>query len=243
MESIIAFEKVCKSYDEKTILENFSLNINKGEFVSIVGTSGSGKTTILRMINGMIKPDSGRITVMGEDLENTNIIELRRKIGYAIQGNGLFPHMTASENIAYVPTISGAEKARTDIIVDEMLDLVSLPKDIKNMMPRELSGGQQQRVGIARAYANSPEILLMDEPFGAVDAITRFELQKELKEIYKKTGCTIVFITHDMGEALKLGTKVLVLDKGQIQQFQKPEEVAMRPANEFVRRMVEMAKN
>lgn len=237
---IIKFENVWKSYGDENILQNFSLDIRRGEFISIIGTSGSGKTTLLRMINGMVKPDKGSVIVMGEEISRWELNKLRRKIGYAMQGNGLFPHMNVAQNIGYVPMISGMGSDEIDDIVNKMLDLLRLPMEVKYKMPDELSGGQQQRVGIARAYANSPEILLMDEPFGAVDAITRYQLQKELKEIYIQTGCTIVFITHDIGEALKLGTKVLVLDKGEIQQFAAPKEIVRNPENDFVRNLLAM---
>ena len=242
MSKIIEYKNIGKSYNGKWVVENFNLGINEGEFVCVVGTSGSGKTTILKMINGLLRPDVGEIMISGENILNQDLIALRRKIGYAIQGNGLFPHMTVSENIGYVPRLEKKEDKIIDEIIDKMLSLVGLPLDIKEKYPDELSGGQQQRVGIARAYANSPMILLMDEPFGAVDSITRYQLQKDLKEIHKQTNCTIIFITHDIYEAFKMGTHILVMDDGKIQQYGTTEEVWHNPNNDFVRKLIEMTR-
>lgn len=242
MSKIIEYKNIGKAYNGKWIIRNFNLDINEGDFICIVGTSGSGKTTLLKMINGLIKPDEGDVMILGKNILNEDIISLRRKIGYAIQGNGLFPHMTVSENIGYVPRLEKKEEKTIDEIVDKMLILVGLPLDIKEKYPDELSGGQQQRVGIARAYANSPMILLMDEPFGAVDSITRYQLQKDLKEIHNLTNCTIIFITHDIYEAFKMGTHILVMDKGKTQQFGTTEEVWNRPSNDFVKKLIEMTR-
>ncbi|MGQ1943953.1 ATP-binding cassette domain-containing protein [Ornithobacterium rhinotracheale] len=242
MEKIIEFRNICKSFDGNLILENFNLTIHNGDFLSIVGTSGSGKTTLMKMINGLIKPDSGEVLVYQKNIKNEDLIKLRRTIGYSIQGNGLFPHMTVYENIGFVPKLEKKSKHQIDEIVDNMLMLVGLPLEVKNRYPEALSGGQQQRVGIARAYANRPNILLMDEPFGAVDSITRYQLQNDLKEIHQKTQCTIVFITHDIHEAFKLSTHILVLDHGKIQQFGKSDEVWRNPKNDFVKNLIEMAK-
>ena len=242
MSKIIEYKNIGKSYNGKWIVRNFNLSINGGDFICIVGTSGSGKTTLLKMINGLIKPDEGEVMISGKNILNEDIISLRRKIGYAIQGNGLFPHMTVSENIGYVPRVEKKEEKTINEIVDKMLSLVGLPLDIKEKYPDELSGGQQQRVGIARAYANFPRILLMDEPFGAVDSITRYQLQKDLKEIHKLTNCTIIFITHDIYEAFKMGTHILVMDEGKTQQFGTTEEVWNNPRNEFVKKLIEMTR-
>lgn len=242
MSKIIEYKNIGKSYNEKWVVKNFNLSINEGDFICIVGTSGSGKTTLLKMINELLKPDEGEIIISGKNILNDDIISLRRKIGYAIQGNGLFPHMTVEENIGYVPRLEKKEEKEIKVIIDKMLNLVGLPLDIKEKYPDELSGGQQQRVGIARAYANSPHILLMDEPFGAVDAITRYQLQKDLKEIHKLTNCTIIFITHDIYEAFKMGTHILVMDKGKIQQYGTREEVWNNPSNDFVKKLIEMTK-
>ena len=190
----------------------------------------------------MIVPDEGDITIFGTRVIDQDIISLRRKVGYAIQGDGLFPHMTVAENIGYEPRLEGAPKEDVDAIVDHMLSLVDLPLDSKGKYPKELSGGQQQRVGIARAYANSPKILLMDEPFGAVDSITRYQLQEDLKQIHRQTDCTIVFITHDMHEAFKLGTHILVMHEGKIQQYGTTEEVKNHPSNDYVKQLIEMTR-
>ena len=242
MDPIIEYKNIGKSYQDVWVVRDFNLSINEGDFLCIVGTSGSGKTTLLKMINGLIVPDEGDITIFGTRVIDQDIISLRRKIGYAIQGNGLFPHMTVADNIGYVPKLDGTPKETVDTIVDRMLSLVGLPLDSKGKYPKELSGGQQQRVGIARAYANSPKILLMDEPFGAVDSITRYQLQEDLKQIHKQTDCTIVFITHDMHEAFKLGTHILVMHEGKIQQYGTAEEVKNHPSNEYVKQLVEMTR-
>lgn len=240
MNKMIEYKKVKKSYQGKEVLHELNLSIHKGDFLCVVGTSGSGKTTLMKMINGLIQPDEGEVFVFGEPIQVNNLIDLRRKIGYAIQGNGLFPHMTVAENIAYVPKLEGKTEVELKKIVEEKLALVSLPNEIKEKYPIELSGGQQQRVGLARAYANSPEILLMDEPFGAVDSITRYHLQEDLKKIHQQTNCTIVFITHDLKEAFKMGTHILVMDHGTVQQYGKIDEVRLQPANDFVKELIEM---
>ena len=240
MNNIIEFTNVKKSYGDNRVLNDFNIEIEKGSFVTIIGSSGCGKTTVLKMINGLLVPDAGKIKIKGEDIKNKDQIQLRRNIGYAIQGSVLFPHMTVEENIAYVPNLlNKKDKAKTKDAVDKWMNIVGLTEDLKDRYPAELSGGQQQRVGIARALAASPEILLMDEPFGAVDEITRKQLQSELLDIYQKTGITVLFVTHDIGEALKLGTKVLVMDKGEIHQYATPEELLLNPATEFVKKLTE----
>ena len=242
MENIIEYRNVGKSYNGKPIFENFNLEIEDGSFISMIGSSGSGKTTLLKMINGLIEPDRGDIFIRGKKVKDYDLIALRRRIGYAIQGNGLFTHMNVEENIGFVPGIEGKSKSEINAQVDKMLELVDLPLDIKKRNVELLSGGQQQRVGIARAYANEPSILLMDEPFGAVDAITRYQLQKDIMKIHRQTGCTIIFITHDILEALKISDKILVLDKGRIEQFGTPADILEDPETEFVSKLVEMAK-
>ena len=242
MTKLIEYKNICKSYSGTPVLQGFNLEINEGDFLCVVGTSGSGKTTMMKMINGLLTPDKGELLISGKNIKDEDIISLRRKIGYAIQGNGLFPHMTAAENIGYVPKLEGADDKTIDGIVDKMLKLVGLSADVKEKYPDELSGGQQQRVGLARAYANSPLILLMDEPFGAVDSITRYQLQKDLKEIHKATNCTIVFITHDIQEAFKLGTHILVMDEGKIQQYGTTDEVWNNPKGDFVKKLIDMTR-
>ena len=236
----IEFKDIKKAYGEKVVMEHFSLQVRKGEFVTIIGSSGCGKTTALKMVNGLIRPDAGDILIHGENIRDKDQTRLRRGIGYAIQGSVLFPHMTVEQNISYVPSLlNGRDRARTKAAVSKWMKIVGLDEELKERYPAELSGGQQQRVGIARALAASPEILLMDEPFGAVDEITRGQLQEELLRIYRETGITVLFVTHDIGEALKLGTKVLVLDQGEIQQYAPPAELLSRPATPFVEQLVE----
>ena len=240
MQTAIEFRNIKKAYGDKTVMEGFNLTVEKGEFVTIIGSSGCGKTTALKMVNGLIEPTEGDILVDGESIRGRDQTALRRNIGYAIQGSVLFPHMTVEQNISYVPNLlNRRDKAKTKTAVSRWMRIVGLDEELKGRYPDELSGGQQQRVGIARALAASPEILLMDEPFGAVDEITRGQLQEELLRIYRETGITVLFVTHDIGEALKLGTKVLVLDQGEIQQYAPPAELLSRPATPFVERLVE----
>ena len=240
MNTAIEFKKKKKVYGNKVVLERFNFSVAKGEFVTIIGSSGCGKTTVLKMINGLIEPTSGDIFVDGSNILDKNLTELRRNIGYAIQGSVLFPHMTVEQNISYVPNlINKKNKEKTKLAVSKWMKLVGLDEELKERYPIELSGGQQQRVGIARALAASPEILLMDEPFGAVDEITRGQLQIELKQIHKKTRITVLFVTHDISEALKLGTKVLVMDKGQVQQYAKPDDLLRNPNTDFVKQLVD----
>lgn len=240
METAIEFRSINKIYDENAVIEDFHLLVEKGDFVTIIGSSGCGKTTILKMTNGLIKPNSGTVLVNGEDIQEKDMIELRRNIGYAIQGSVLFPHMTVEKNISYVPNLlNKKDKQKTQAAVSKWMQIVGLEDELKERYPSELSGGQQQRVGIARALAASPDILLMDEPFGAVDEITRGQLQVELRQIHERTGITVLFVTHDISEALNLGTKVLVMDNGKILQYAPPQEVLAHPANEFVEKLIE----
>ncbi|MDR1748658.1 MAG: ABC transporter ATP-binding protein [Spirochaetaceae bacterium] len=237
---IIRFEDVRKQYGDKVIIPGFDLSINSGEFIVIIGSSGCGKTTILKMINGLILPNQGAVYVHGQDIQKENLIELRRRIGYVIQGSGLFPHMTAENNIAYVPNLfKKRDRKQIQETVRRLTKVVGLEEDVLKRFPSELSGGQQQRVGIARALAANPEILLMDEPFGAVDEITRKQLQDEIKRIHESAGITIVFVTHDIQEALKLGTRVLVMDGGRALQFDTPEHITAAPANSFVEELIQ----
>lgn len=235
----IRFENIEKSYDGKMVIEDFNLEIESGEFVTVIGSSGCGKTTILKMINGLVKPDCGTVFVDGNDIETEDLILLRRRIGYAIQGSVLFPHMTVEKNISYVPNLlNKGDKNKTRGAVEKWMGIVGLEKDLLKRYPAELSGGQQQRVGIARSLAASPDILLMDEPFGAVDEITRAQLQEEILRIYRQTEITIIFVTHDIAEACKLGTKILVMNQGRIEQYGKKEVILNNPATEFVKKLV-----
>ncbi|MFC2504981.1 MAG: ATP-binding cassette domain-containing protein [Capnocytophaga ochracea] len=235
---MITFSHIHKNYNGKEIIADFNLTIESGTFLTIIGTSGSGKTTVLKMINGLVLPDKGEIYIDGKNILEEDLIALRRNIGYVIQGNILFPHLTVAENIAYVLRLKNYSKTDITHIVTEKLQQVNLDPELANRFPHQLSGGQQQRVGIARALAASPSIILMDEPFGALDIITRQQLQRELKVLHQLSGATIVFVTHDIAEALTLGTKVLVLDKGVIQQYDTPKMIKQHPANEFVRQLV-----
>ena len=235
---MITFTHIYKSYNGKEIISDFNLTIESGTFLTIIGTSGAGKTTVLKMINGLVLPDKGEIRIDGKNIADENLIALRRNIGYVIQGNILFPHLSVAENIAYVLVLKNYPKSDISRIVAEKLQLVNLAPELAERFPHELSGGQQQRVGIARALAANPNIILMDEPFGALDSITRKQLQRELKALHQQTGATIVFVTHDITEALTLGTKVLVLDKGVIQQYDTPEMIKQHPANELIRELV-----
>ena len=239
METMIEFQHIRKSYGPQVVLNDFQLSIEKGAFVTMIGSSGCGKTTALKLINGLLIPDEGTIRIEGTDIQTMDQNVLRRNIGYAIQGSVLFPHMSVEQNIAYVPSLlNRRDRQRTRDAVDKCMKIVHLPQELKDRYPWELSGGQQQRVGIARALAASPHILLMDEPFGAVDSITRTQLQKEIKAIHEDSGITIVFVTHDINEALYLGTRVLVMDQGAIQQYDTPDEIRSRPATDFVRQLI-----
>ncbi|MEA4965868.1 MAG: ABC transporter ATP-binding protein [Oscillospiraceae bacterium] len=233
----IEFSHVSKSYEKTQVLRDISLTIRHGEFITIIGVSGCGKTTMLKMINALIAPDEGQIFVRGKDIAGTDQIALRRSIGYVIQSVGLFPHMTVRKNIEYVPHLYQKPPAGTRSI-EELMEIVHLERELLGRYPCELSGGQKQRVGIARALAVSPGVMLMDEPFGSVDEITRKKLQESILEIHRQLHITIVFVTHDIGEALLLADRVLVLDRQSIAQFGTPDELTNRPATEFVRTLL-----
>lgn len=240
-EYAIVFDKVTKQFPKapKPSVYETSLKIEEGSFVTILGASGCGKTTLLKMVNRIHETTSGQIFVQGTDITKVPVTELRRKIGYVIQQIGLFPHMTIEENIATVPKILGWDTKRIDERIDELLELVHMPPaDFRKRYPRQLSGGQQQRVGLARAMAGDPSIMLMDEPFGAIDAITRTSLQEEMIQIQRKLHKTILFVTHDIEEALKLGDKIVIMNQGVIQQYDTPLNIVTKPANEFVSRLV-----
>lgn len=241
---MIQFEHISKVYGDKTVVNDINLAIENGEFITILGTSGSGKTTMLKMINKLIEPTSGTILFAGQDIEQMDSVSLRRQIGYVVQQIGLFPHMTVAENIATVPKLLGWNKGRIENRVGEFLDLVQLPAaDYAERYPSELSGGQQQRIGVARALAADPDVMLFDEPFGAIDAITRNDLQEELQAIHQKLNQkTFIFITHDIYEAFKLGTRVVIMDNGIICQFDTPENIIKNPGNEFVQKLITTAQ-
>ncbi|MCC9195464.1 ABC transporter ATP-binding protein [Arthrobacter sp. zg-Y820] len=238
----IVLQDVTKRFpgQDRSAVNDLSMEIAAGDMVMLVGPSGCGKTTTLKMINRLIEPTSGRILLGGNDIEAVNADELRRGIGYVIQAGGLFPHLTVAANIAVVPSMLGWDKARTGRRVDELLELVSLdPERYRDRYPKELSGGQQQRVGVARALAADPPVLLMDEPFGAVDPITRERLQEEMLSLHANLRKTIVFVTHDFDEAIKLGDKIAVFaEGGHLVQYDSPAQILAAPANDFVRQFI-----
>ncbi len=234
--AVIEFDGVVKRYHGgPPVLDGLSLSLDQGEFLTCIGPSGCGKTTFLKIINRLLTYEQGSVCVQGRELPQWDPIKLRRSIGYVIQQIGLFPHMTVGENISYVLKITGIDRSARRQRALELLPLVGLPADLIDRHPRSLSGGQQQRVGVARALAADPEILLMDEPFGAVDEITRSNLQKQMQELHGKLQKTVVFVTHDIEEAMRLGTRVLLLNRGRIEQIGTPEEMLLHPAGEFVR--------
>lgn len=241
MDVAVEFKSVKKRFPKAgyDAIAGVSIEVFDGEIVTILGSSGCGKTTLLKMVNRLYEPDEGEILFYGSSIKSMNPIELRRKIGYVIQQVGLFPHMTIAENIATVPKILGWDKQRIDDRVHELLKLVELPpEEFAKRYPHQLSGGQQQRVGLARALAADPPLMLLDEPFGAIDAITRRNLQDELLEIHQMFKKTFLFVTHDVHEAFRLSDRVLIMDKGQVQQFAKPLELRVNPANDFVKQLV-----
>jgi osmoprotectant transport system ATP-binding protein len=233
---VIAFEQVCKTYAGGTeAVRDLTLEIPEQETLVLLGTSGSGKTTTMKMVNRLIEPSSGRIRIDGKDVMAQDAIALRRRIGYAIQHIGLFPHMTVAENIAVVPKLLQWSGDRIAERIAELLNMVGLePDEFRDRFPTELSGGQRQRVGVARALAAEPPIVLMDEPFGALDPITREQLQNEFLELESVIRKTIIFVTHDVFEAVKMGDRVALLDAGRLQQVATPKELVESPANEFV---------
>ena len=238
----ITLDKVTKIYAGQgaPAVDDFSMSVQPGELVMFVGPSGCGKTTTMKMINRIIEPTSGSIAIDGRDVLSLNPNELRRHIGYVIQQIGLFPHMTIAENIAVVPRLLGWGKQKIADRVDELLNTVQLdPGTFAARYPKQLSGGQQQRVGVARALAADPPVMLMDEPFGATDPITREKLQAEFLRLQESIGKTIIFVTHDFDEAIRLGDRIAVLsDRSQIEQFDTPANILSAPANDYVRSFI-----
>jgi osmoprotectant transport system ATP-binding protein len=233
----IRYDCVTKTYNnaEAPAVREISLTVLQERFVVFLGPSGCGKTTLLKMTNRLIEPDSGTIYLDGVDIRQLPVTQLRRRMGYVIQQVGLFPHMTVAQNVAVVPELLGWPKKQIIARVDELLDLVKLPPDtFRGRYPAQLSGGQQQRVGLARALAGDPELLLMDEPFGAIDAITRASLQDEIRELHQRLKKTILFVTHDVNEALRLADEIVVLRAGEVAQYGSPCELLSNPANTFV---------
>jgi osmoprotectant transport system ATP-binding protein len=237
---VISFENVSKKYDDGTFaVKNFNLHIKEGELLVLIGPSGSGKTTTLKMINRLIPLTEGYIKIKEKKISDYDIHELRWDIGYVLQQIALFPHMTIEENIAVVPEMKKWEQKEINQRIDELLNMVGLePETYRKRLPHELSGGQQQRIGVARALAANPPIILMDEPFSALDPLSREKLQDDLIELQKNIKKTIVFVTHDMSEALKLGERICLMKNGEVVQTGTPEELLQQPANDFVREFV-----
>ncbi|WP_025191965.1 betaine/proline/choline family ABC transporter ATP-binding protein [Enterococcus faecalis] len=239
MSKLIEFQHVSKFYKGgKVAVDDINLSFDKGEFICFIGTSGSGKTTSMRMLNRMTDPSKGKILIDGQDIQKINPVELRRQIGYVIQNIGLMPHMTIRENIVLVPKLLKVPVEERNKIAEKMIDLVELPREMLDRYPNELSGGQQQRIGVVRALAANQDIILMDEPFGALDPITRDSLQDLVKDLQERLGKTIVFVTHDMDEALKLANKIAIMSEGKVIQFDTPDNILRHPANEFVEELI-----
>lgn len=236
---MIEFQHISKSYHGKPIINDLSFTIHDGEFIVLIGPSGCGKTTTLKMINRLIPMDSGKILINNEDITKKDLTDLRTHIGYVIQQIGLFPNMTVAQNISVVPKLLKWEKEDMDKRVRELLEMVDLPyEEYAHKYPNEMSGGQQQRVGVLRALAARPPVLLMDEPFGALDPITRDTLQEELKDLQQKLNITTVFVTHDMEEAIKLADQIVFMDKGDIVQMDSPEEMLRNPKADIIRQFM-----
>lgn len=232
---MIEFNGVSRAFNGKAAVSDLSLTVAEGEFCVLLGTSGSGKSTTLKMINRLVEFDSGEIRFAGESIRQLDARALRRRMGYAIQSIGLFPHWTVEKNIATVPALLGWSKPQVTQRIEALLTLLNLDPQLLNRYPHQLSGGQQQRVGVARALAADPEVLLMDEPFGALDPVTRGALQQEMLRIHRLSGRTIVLVTHDIDEALTLADRIVLMDNGEIVQQGKPVELLTQPKNEFVR--------
>jgi osmoprotectant transport system ATP-binding protein len=237
----LSYERITKVFPNtsRPAVREISLAVPVGQMVVFLGPSGSGKTTLLKMTNRLIEPSSGEILLDGQDIRQVEVTGLRRRMGYVIQQVGLFPHMTVAENIGVVPNLLGWSRAQTFTRIDELLDMVHLPPgEFRGRFPAQLSGGQQQRVGLARALAGDPEVLLMDEPFGAIDSITRGSLQTEIIQLHKRLHKTILFVTHDVEEALRLADVIAVLKDGELVQFGSPWELLTSPINDFVRELL-----
>ena len=245
MAHAIEFQNVTKTFQGslRNAVDHINFTAEEGEFITILGSSGCGKTTLLKMINRLYEPDTGKIILFGEDISSMDPVKLRRRIGYVMQQIGLFPNMTVGRIIAMVPNLLKWEKQKTHARVDQLLTMAGLaPEEYRNRYPAQLSGGQQQRVGLARALAADPKIMLLDEPFGAIDSIPRARLQEELLTLHRGMKKTFLFVTHDIEEAFKLGTRVMIMNEGHILQFDTPEQIILHPADGFVSSLVESAR-
>jgi len=236
---MIRFENIIKRYNQRTIINDFNLTIEEGQLVVLIGPSGCGKTTLLKMINRLLEPTSGKIYVNEKDISKQDPIELRRNIGYVIQSTGLFPHMSIKENLELIPKLKGEDPDSIKRKTNDLLELVGLaPDEYLYRYPSELSGGQKQRVGVARAFSTDSDIILMDEPFSALDPVTRNSLQDELFSMQKELNKTIVFVTHDMDEAIKIADKICLLNDGHIIQYDTPDQILKNPASEYVEEFI-----
>lgn len=245
MTHAIEFQNVSKRFSGAgySAVDQVNLTINEGEFITILGSSGCGKTTLLKLINRLYEPDAGKILLFGEDIQTVDVILLRRRIGYVVQQIGLFPHMTVADNVATVPKLLKWEQERIANRTQELLELVGLPPtEFGKRYPGQLSGGQQQRVGLARALAVDPKIMLLDEPFGAIDSITRLKLQEELLQIHGGLQKTFLFVTHDIEEAFKLGNRIIIMNEGRVVQFDTPAQILNKPADAFVESLLHTAR-
>lgn len=236
---MIQFEHIQKTYKTAPVLQDVSFTIRDGELMAVVGSSGCGKTTLLKMINRLVEPTGGRISIDGEDIQKIDATHLRRQMGYVIQQTGLFVHMTVGDNIGIIPSLQGRPRQEIDRHVEDLLEMVGLePEEFKNRYPSQLSGGQRQRVGVARAFATDPKIILMDEPFSALDPITRIQLQDELMALQARLKKTIVFVTHDIDEAIRIADRICILHKGYVEQLDTPENILLHPATAHAKRFI-----
>lgn len=241
----IEYQDITKKYkgNDYYSVDHVNAAVEEGEFVTILGSSGCGKTTLLKMTNRLIEPTAGKVLLFGKDIAKEDPVQIRRKMGYVIQQVGLFPHMTIEENISVIPKILKWDSDKIDARVNELMNLVSLdPAKYRKKYPSQLSGGQQQRIGLARALATDPQIMLLDEPFGAIDAITRMNLQSELKRIHESSGKTFLLVTHDINEAFRLGTRTMIMNNGKLLQFDTPVNIVRHPADPFVQSLIDSQK-
>ncbi|NIR50217.1 ATP-binding cassette domain-containing protein [candidate division KSB1 bacterium] len=236
----IVFENIRKTYDGKVALEQINLSILRDQTTAVIGPSGSGKSTLLQLINGLVVPDRGKVYVYGDEIDYDNLAKLRRRIGYAVQGTGLFPHMTVKKNITLLASLEDWDKEAINRRMRDLMDLVDLPSSYTDRYPHELSGGEQQRVGLCRAMILNPKIFLLDEAFGALDALTRSEIHQEFLKLQKMEARTIVLVTHDLREAIKLADQIVILNEGNIEQVGSRTDIMENPETEFVERFVHM---